>query len=71
MEILQGEIMTAKKQTTTVEAATWWRNLDPQQRADVQTWLMKNPPSEDWSRIDWAFTECPTGLISCRYGKVL
>lgn len=55
------------------EIRRWWRQLTLGERVDVQRWLADVPPPENWrgTRIEWAHTECSSGLITGRYGRLL
>ena len=39
--------------------------------AAFNQWLRDNLPPEGWDPLDWAFSECPIGLISGVPGRLL
>ena len=43
------------------DVAEWWRGLTFGQCADVQSWLSKNQPPNDWqgTPIEWAYLSMP------------
>lgn len=57
----------------TLDGVLWWNGLDSADRADVRAWLHRSPPPESWqgTHVEWAYTECPLGLFSRRYGRLL
>lgn len=57
---------------STLGARTWWDALRAQDRHDVMAWLADGvPDSWEGTRLDYAWTECPRGLFSGRWGRIL
>lgn len=51
----------------------WWGRLSKRDRLDVLAWIEDGgvPPGWKGTRLDYARTECPRGLITGRYGRIL